>query len=379
MASMVFDEGDEEKDDAFDDPEIEMNIRDAGGARTRSSNVEGPVVANSGAEDFAKSNQQREGVMTHVGGTSSGQQASETYRPRPDSRIPMDRMVIGQGYSPVTDVTGDGVVREAYQRQVESQRATPSVAPATMGGVSDPQLQLEREIQSESLRLKREEHQIRLGERQGAKVKYQEDLAKKNLKHLSSNALHLGGQEVADVGVSRSTDDLTEWISVVRKSASDLNVLNRKEFLSTAKALVHDQDGAHEGDKSRCQPHGRGRKNAGKNPQTKDFLRRWDAARATNAVKSMKEKLDEAYFRQEQTAPEERGPEWVAVDYTPLFDLMMEVMQVDKNDIKMVHHKALYSHDNNLQLKKIRKQECPQGKVLTRESWGWRRCWLWQC
>ena len=53
MASMVFDEGDEEKDDAFDDPEIEMNIRDAGGARTRSSNVEGPVVANSGAEDFA--------------------------------------------------------------------------------------------------------------------------------------------------------------------------------------------------------------------------------------------------------------------------------------------------------------------------------------
>ena len=67
MASMVFDEGDEEKDDAFDDPEIEMNIRDAGGARTRSSNVEGPVVANSGAEDFAKSNQQREGVMTHVG------------------------------------------------------------------------------------------------------------------------------------------------------------------------------------------------------------------------------------------------------------------------------------------------------------------------
>ena len=121
MASMVFDEGDEEKDDAFDDPEIEMNIRDAGGARTRSSNVEGPVVANSGAEDFAKSNQQREGVMTHVGGTSSGQQASETYRPRPDSRIPMDRMVIGQGYSPVTDVTGDGVVREAYQRQVESQ------------------------------------------------------------------------------------------------------------------------------------------------------------------------------------------------------------------------------------------------------------------
>ena len=183
MASMVFDEGDEEKDDAFDDPEIEMNIRDAGGARTRSSNVEGPVVANSGAEDFAKSNQQREGVMTHVGGTSSGQQASETYRPRPDSRIPMDRMVIGQGYSPVTDVTGDGVVREAYQRQVESQRATPSAAPATMGGVSDPQLQLEREIQSESLRLKREEHQIRLGERQGAKVKYQEDLAKKNLKH----------------------------------------------------------------------------------------------------------------------------------------------------------------------------------------------------
>ena len=210
---MVFDEGDEEKDDAFDDPEIEMNIRDAGGARTRSSNVEGPVVANSGAEDFAKSNQQREGVMTHVGGTSSGQQASETYRPRPDSRIPMDRMVIGQGYSPVTDVTGDGVVREAYQRQVESQRATPSAAPATMGGVSDPRLQLEREMQSESLRLKREEHQIRLGERQGAKVKYQEDLAKKNLKHLASNALHLGGQEVADVGVSRSTDDLTEWIS----------------------------------------------------------------------------------------------------------------------------------------------------------------------
>ena len=364
MASMVFDEGDEEKDDAFDDPEIEMNIRDAGGARTRSSNVEGPVVANSGAEDFAKSNQQREGVMTHVGGTSSGQQASETYRPRPDSRIPMDRMVIGQGYSPVTDVTGDGVVREAYQRQVESQRATPSAAPATMGGVSDPQLQLEREMQSESLRLKREEHQIRLGERQGAKVKYQEDLAKKNLKHLAGNALHLGGQEVADVGVSRSTDDLTEWISVIRKSASDLNVLNRKEFLSTAKALVHDQDGAHEGDKSRCQPHGRGRKNAGKNPQTKDFLRRWDAARATNAVKSMKEKLDEAYFRQEQTAPEERGPEWVAVDYTPLFDLMMEVMQVDKNDIKMVHHKALYGQDNILQMKKIRKQECPEGKVL---------------
>ena len=106
MASMDFNESGEEKDDAFDDPEILMNIGNSRGARTRSNNVEVPVVARSGAEDFAKSSQQREGAMTHVGGISSGQQASGTYRPRPDSRMPMERMAIGNGFSPVTDITG---------------------------------------------------------------------------------------------------------------------------------------------------------------------------------------------------------------------------------------------------------------------------------
>ena len=53
MASMDFNEGREEKDDDnINDPEIEMNIG-ARGTRTRSNNVEVPIVARSGAEDFA--------------------------------------------------------------------------------------------------------------------------------------------------------------------------------------------------------------------------------------------------------------------------------------------------------------------------------------
>ena len=55
MASMDFNVGREEKDDdETNDPEIEMNIG-ARGTRTRSNNVEVPVVARSGAEDFATS------------------------------------------------------------------------------------------------------------------------------------------------------------------------------------------------------------------------------------------------------------------------------------------------------------------------------------
>ena len=370
MASMDFNVGGEEKDDDdINDPEIEMNIG-ARGTRTRSNNVEVPIVARSGAEDFATSSQQREGVMTHVGGISSGQQASGTYRPRPESRMPMERMAIGNGFSPVTDITGDGVVGGTYQRQGELQRASPSVAPATTGGISDSQLQqLDREMQAESLQLKREEFKIKLGIQRGADHKYREELAKKNLKHLTGTALHLGGKLIANVGASRSTYDLTEWISDIRQSAIDLNVLNREDFLRTVKQLVHDQDGAHEGKKHQCQPHGRGRIHSGKDPKPTDFLRRWEAARATNAVKQLKEKLDKAYHVQELIAPEKRGPEWEAVDYTPLFDQMMDVMQVDKNDIRMVHHKTLYHHDNALDLKSIRRQECPAGKVLSREAW----------
>ena len=60
IASMDFNVGREEKDDdGINDPEIEMNIG-ARGARTRSNNVEVPIVARSGAEDSAARNQQLE-------------------------------------------------------------------------------------------------------------------------------------------------------------------------------------------------------------------------------------------------------------------------------------------------------------------------------
>ena len=73
-----------------------------------------------------------------------------------------------------------------------------------MGGISDPLSRFDREMQLESLQMKRMEHRLHLETKRGARHKYQEDLAKKNLKHLTGTALHLGGKAIADVGEARS-------------------------------------------------------------------------------------------------------------------------------------------------------------------------------
>ena len=157
-----------------------------------------------------------------------------------------------------------------------------------------------------------------------------------------STALHLGGKNIAEVGDARCTYTLVEWIATTRKLGSDLGVLSRPEFLTTAKKLVHDQHGDHEGIPKLCQPNGRGRKDAGKDPKPHDFLRRWDAARNTNKVKELKKLLDAAYHTQNQTPPEDRHPDVKPVDYTPLFNLWMEIMQVDNHDVKAKDHRELY-------------------------------------
>ena len=161
-------------------------------------------------------------------------------------------------------------------------------------------------MQAETLRLKRAQYELLAGTSRREKYEYGEKVAKQNLKLFQTTALHLGGKNISEVGDARCTYTMVEWIANTRKLATDLGVLSRPEFLPTAKKLVHDQHGDHEGIPKLCQPNGRGRKDAGKDPKPYDFLRRWDAARNTNRVKELKKLLDAAYHTQNQTSPEDR-------------------------------------------------------------------------
>ena len=78
----------EEKNESNEDIEVEMNFGNTGGTQRRSDSAELPNVVRSGAEDSTLRSQQLEGVMTDVGGFSSGRQDSGAYRPRSDSRMP---------------------------------------------------------------------------------------------------------------------------------------------------------------------------------------------------------------------------------------------------------------------------------------------------
>ena len=98
----------EEKDVSNEDIEVEMNFGNTGGTQRRSDSAELPNVARSGAEDSTLRSQQLEGVMTDVGGFSSERQDSGAYRPRSDSRMPVER--IGYGISPVTGSIREGAV-----------------------------------------------------------------------------------------------------------------------------------------------------------------------------------------------------------------------------------------------------------------------------
>ena len=362
VPSMEYNGGSEEekRDHAFDDSEIVMNFGNPNvrRARRRSTSVDLPSVARSGIEDSAMRNQQLGGVMTQVGEIPPRQPASVTYQPRLGSKNTMERIAIGNDLSPVTGYTGDGSGSGGtYQDQGGSQRATP--------------MTVEQQLQAESLRLKQEQVHLQKGVSTVAKHKYREELAKARLKQLSETALHLGGKSVANVGVERSTYNFAEWSSTIEQLATEMNILHRKEFLSTVKAVVHDMDGAHEGNRKMCQPNGRGLKDSGKNPHVHQFLRRWDAARNTQAVRNLKLKLDAAHHAQEAIPPEERTDEQLAkgVDYTPLFKLLVEVMSVYNKDAKTVDHHTLYNHDNALKLRSIKNDHCPTGTVIDRVKW----------
>ena len=355
----------EEKNESNEDIEVEMNFGNTGGTQRRSDSAELPNVARSGAEDSTLRSQQLEGVMTDVGGFSSGRQDSGAYRPRSDSRMPVER--IGYGISPVTGSNREGAGSGTYQDQGE-QRARQGVAPVTTAGISNQQSQLDR-MQAETLRLNFAQYELRAGTARRERHEYSEKVAKQNLKLFQSTALHLGGKNIAEVGDARCTYTLVEWIATTRKLGSDLGVLPRPEFLPTAKRLVHDLHGDHEGIAKLCQPNGRGRKDAGKNPNPHDFLRRWDAARNTNKVKELKKLLDAAYHTQNQTPPEDRHPDVKPVDYTPLFNLWMEIMQVDNHDVKAKDHRELYKADNVMEFHKIRKAHVPSSGVLSRSDW----------
>ena len=355
----------EEKDVSNEDIEVEMNFGNTGGTQRRSDSAELPNVARSGAEDSTLRSQQLEGVMTDVGGFSSERQDSGAYRPRSDSRMPVER--IGYGISPVTGSNREGAGSGTYQDQGE-QRARQGVAPVTTAGISNQQSQLDR-MQAETLRLKLAQYELHAGTARRERHEYSEKVAKQNLKLFQSTALHLGGKNIAEVGDARCTYTLVEWIATTRKLGSDLGVLSRPEFLTTAKKLVHDQHGDHEGIAKLCQPNGRGRKDAGKDPKPHDFLRRWDAARNTNKVKELKKLLDAAYHTQNQTPPEDRHPDVKPVDYTPLFNLWMEIMQVDNHDVKAKDHRELYKTDNVMEFHKIRKAHVPSSGVISRSDW----------
>ena len=189
----------EEKNESNEDIEVEMNFGNTGGTQRRSDSAELPNVARSGAEDSTLRSQQLEGVMTDVGGFSSGRQDSGAYRPRSDSRMPVER--IGYGISPVTGSNREGAGSGTYQDQGE-QRARQGVAPVTTAGISNQQSQLDR-MQAETLRLNFAQYELRAGTARRERHEYSEKVAKQNLKLFQSTALHLGGKNIAEVGDAR--------------------------------------------------------------------------------------------------------------------------------------------------------------------------------